>query len=77
MEINSPLFALRPNEAADATFSRPKKRAMNSSALFSVADEIEKLNKLKQAGSISDAEFMQPAQNSCSNPTAAGYRLSR
>ena len=24
---------------------------------FSVADEIEKLNKLKQAGSISDAEF--------------------
>ena len=26
---------------------------------FSVADEIEKLNKLKQAGSISDAEFTQ------------------
>ena len=26
---------------------------------FSVADEIEKLNRLKQAGSISDAEFTQ------------------
>ena len=26
---------------------------------FSVADEIEKLNRLKQAGSISDAEFRQ------------------
>jgi hypothetical protein len=26
---------------------------------FSVADEIEKLDRLKQAGSISDAEFTQ------------------
>jgi len=26
---------------------------------YSVADEIEKLNRLKQAGSISDAEFTQ------------------
>jgi hypothetical protein len=35
---------------------------------FSVADEIEKLNRLKQAGSISDAEFTQlRAQSSCSS----------
>ena len=30
---------------------------------FSVADEIEKLNKLKQAGSINDAEFTRLRAN--------------
>ena len=37
--------------------ARQARDEIRSAIGFSVADEIEKLNRLKQAGSISDAEF--------------------
>jgi hypothetical protein len=37
--------------------ARQARDELKSAVGFSVADEIEKLNRLKQAGSISDAEF--------------------